>query len=358
MYRRRRRYSRKRSKNPASRWVSSNLNRPSNYRRAPYTRIRTLMNRFVKQSNSMYFNAEEYKYIMACTNPFYRFPSGGYAPVGGARIPDPCAPITAPFTFTHTMVINSSTYVNLFKISLPSAVDSDMKIIRWYAAQGSYIPTAHTFHYFPSWATIRSYVESYRIVGIGLKVIPISSVTDTSGTLKAGNTQHTGGPSTGYITMANAYNDMDDTVYTTQDGITVRYMPSGPSSYEFYKMLPAKTNDWDKIDDTLPTIFLDLGKTDTKVQVMGIIHLECTMDRNYQFGMSPSPISPKWPICQSLATSYELSPEVVKGHSFRTFFKKVGSFLWKLASGIARYTPIIGNVVRSVENAVRPPIVL
>jgi hypothetical protein len=196
-----------------------------------------------------------------------------------------------------------------------------------------------------NWLMVDQYVTGVRVVGAGLKVKVISGGDNLCGILQGG-LQAT--PlKTVNVNWSDIENALPDPIYSAEEGITVRWIPSGASDYEFRPLVG-----FDELQPyDSPSVVFSGGITDgTTISVEAIMHLEYTMTVDYMPGSAMSPISLEWQMIKALVSDPELQPYVTKGHSFRDLFRTAAARSREIAKIVDKYGPKVVGFARALSN--------
>ncbi len=276
--------------------------RPTKIGRKHYAghKRRTYIPRGIRTASAINFNETEKAYINSVTNPFGKNASGSYDVTSiNGRILDSGAPLSRSQFCTYNFTFGIGTNEMLIKMQdiKQCSHDSHLGAEMAWSAGASATPTNDENYSTLQWTIARTYCQAIRLVGAAIKVTAVSSPDDTAGILRGGITRSPlRTDETTWNTYQAAEDDMDDNLYSLQEGMTVRWVPEGNSDYEWTHGVQDKDPDeWDLTNCRMPCIRLSGGKTSTKIQVAIVYHLEIIDKINYSPGLTPSPVSVNGP---------------------------------------------------------------
>lgn len=286
---------------------------------------------------------------MECVaNPFGKNADGSYT-IGAhqGRVMDGATPMSRSMVCTYSEIITLDDQGIVIKMHSPRYVGNSLDLGYEYAtaAAGVGTPTASVVRSCPQWDADRNNIYKARMVGGGLKVIAVSSADDTAGMIRGGSTHNQIRTAVAtWDTFTAHENQYDDNLYALNDGLTVRWGPMDNEDYQFVSLYTNAGMDvWDQTLGHTPSIVIGGGKTNTKIQIAVVFHLEVIDIVNTSPGMSRSPVSMRWMLLQALVSDPHLAPVVVKGHSFSSFLTGAGNVVKKVADATLKYVlPVAG----------------
>lgn len=319
-----------------------------------YTR-RGALRRSIRRRTSIgpSFNAEEKAYIEAVTNPFGKKSlEGSYDQMLGARIPDPSGAKSLPVTLHCQGTINTqgdgTRAKGFLKICYPTSND-DTAVINYYNEEGKLSPGGEDGTDWKNWSSINTSVKKYRVVGMGLKLQTTSYGENVEGYLRGGI--HTGNIENGasWFTYDAHTVQLENHVFPTLQGITVRWLPMDNADCEFADIGTSVLNgqsDW-----RAPVIFYDSVGTKCKMIFEAVLHLEVVLNQQTSaIPMTHSPISLKWDTVHALVTNPDLAPIVTKGNSFKSFFTRTGKIAGDIYGWLSRNKDTIHGIYKGVSS--------
>lgn len=312
-------------------------------RRNPYARKRKARKVLVKKTDT--FNWQEKSYIEVVTNPFGHSHDGyGIGNTHAGRVPDASGADTVALTITSNYSYNGATGTRGV-IKLCNLFDGRVDGIRIGHSAAVAAPTGNVVAQYHQLAAADPLILQWRIVGMGLKVNPVSGADNEIGVLQGGITRV--GVTTTAVPAYNNYTTLTRELETERIpikyGMTVRWIPQGNKDFEFQDWADYPT-DWgtDETNWRAPTIYFDGITANVTLEISAVVHFEAITGPGISpFAITQSPTSPKWAIIHALVTKQEFAPIVTEGRSFKSFFTKAGRLIGSIASWIARNAPHI-----------------
>lgn len=306
----------------------------------PYSRKRNTFKsdrRRYRRGGMPSFKWFEKEFLSVNLNPFGN-KIGGINQIN-AKIPDGSSHATIAGTVhAHTILAPANIVANTTQICITcegigaAGVGTGIWIAGSVATAG---PSTNDLHIpWENAAAVYNNCESYRIVAVGLKVIPISGGADTQGVTYGGYTTRTIRDNGGaFNSIAHLSGDLEMEYRDIQKGITVR-CPYTRANAEFQTPL-ALVTDW-QLDGyraySMPVIQIQNVVAATRLHVFAVMHVEMRVSRvTSAIPAAPSPCSPNFDRLLRYVQNERVQPFVVSGYSFKTFMSAIGNWVGRAA---------------------------